>query len=113
MNLPQMFLKFCKEGITLEIYEYFRRCTANQPEQWCSIISASKELSDNDIVLLADKRHLRGACPSMTSRLRLYTAISIRRDAQIINSSHKMMINLENSSSHKAKIMWEKRRFRK
>jgi hypothetical protein len=51
MNLPQMFLKFCKEGITLEIYEYFRRCTANQPEQWCSIISASKELSDNDIVL--------------------------------------------------------------
>ena len=51
MSLPQMFLKFRTEGVTLEITEYFRRCTSDQPEQWCSIISTSKELSDNEIVL--------------------------------------------------------------
>ena len=32
MNLPKMLLKFRREGVTIELNEYFRQCTADQPE---------------------------------------------------------------------------------
>jgi hypothetical protein len=51
MNLPKIILKFRREGVSIELTEYFRKCTADQPEQWCSIISTSKTLKDNEMIL--------------------------------------------------------------
>ena len=51
MNLPKIILKFRREGVSIELSEYFRKCTADQPEQWCSIISTSKTLKDNEMIL--------------------------------------------------------------
>ena len=51
MNLPKIILKFRREGLSIELTEYFRKCTADQPEQWCSIISTSKTLKDNEMIL--------------------------------------------------------------
>jgi hypothetical protein len=32
MNLPKIILKFRREGVSIELTEYFRKCTADQPE---------------------------------------------------------------------------------
>lgn len=50
-NLPKMTLIFRREGVTIELTEYFRKCTADQPEQWCSIITTSKALGDSEMIL--------------------------------------------------------------
>jgi len=48
--MPQMSIKF--KGIQIEINEYFRKCSsAGNPEHWCSIITVSKALKDNEIIL--------------------------------------------------------------
>lgn len=44
-------MKFKREGFTIELTEYFRKCTSDQPESWCSIITTSKALGVSDMIL--------------------------------------------------------------